>query len=78
MPLSQSSKVSETQAPAPATAPAPRKGLYGSLKSVGKGFLNRVGIRTSSKNRSTEEVAGGRRRTRKIRKSKTHKRRSQL
>jgi hypothetical protein len=53
--------------PAPAPAPAPRKSL---LTSLGKGFLNRIGART----RKTP-VEGGKRRTRKFRKSKTHKKR---
>ena len=59
--------------PAPAQAPpAPRKSVVGNLTSFGKGFLNRIGARTSRKT----PVEGGRRRTRKFRKSKTHKRHS--
>jgi hypothetical protein len=52
----------------------PRKGVLGSLNSLSKGFFNRIGARTPSKNRPA--VEGGKRRTRKFRKSKTHKKHS--
>jgi hypothetical protein len=52
----------------------PRKGFFGSLKSFGKGVANRFG-RTRKSDQDIPLVDGGRRRTRKFRKNKTHKRR---
>jgi hypothetical protein len=75
----QSNLTTEGAQSAPAPAPAPKgkskNRAVGFLTSLGKGVLNRFGARTSSKNRPSEGGAGGRRRTRKFRKNKTHKRR---
>jgi len=84
---SQSSSLSETvntpptlveqQAPAPAPAPAPaqRKGFIESLSSFRKGTMNRFRLRTSSKNRPSQEglLSGGKHKTRKNHKNKTRR-----
>lgn len=54
--------------------PPPRKTLYGNITSLGKGIGNIFGRKTSKN--IPAGVKGGRRRTRKFRKSKTHKRHS--
>ena len=54
-------------------APAPRKSVLGSITSLGKGIGNIFGRKTSKN--TPAGVKGGRRRTRKFRKSKTHKKR---
>jgi hypothetical protein len=56
-------------------APAPKRTLASRFSGFTKSVGRNLGLRTSSKNRPSEEVAGGRRRTRKFRKNKTHKRR---
>ena len=55
-------------------APAPRRTLASRFSGFTKGLGRNLGLRTSSKN--TPVVEGGKRRTRKHRKNKTHKRRS--
>jgi hypothetical protein len=60
---------------APAPAPAPKRTFESRFSGFTKSVARNLRLRTSSKNRPSDGVAGGRRRTRKFRKNKTHKRR---
>lgn len=58
------------QQPAFGPKEAPKKGVYGNIKSLGKGLINMTGLRQSLKNNPTQ---GGKHRTRKNRKNKTRR-----